>query len=130
MPRKNVLIVQSGGCTAVMNRSLVSVVQQVFDSPRGAFGQVYGAVHGLDGILDEVFLDLRRQDPRAWTGVANAPGAALGSGRRKLHPEDIPKVLQTLSNYKIGYLGSPSEATTRQKRPIESQSRPGSADTS
>ena len=104
MPGKNVLIVQSGGCTAVMNRSLVTVVQQIFDSPRGAFGLVYGAVHGLDGILDEVFLDLRRQHPKAWTAVANAPGAALGSGRRKLHPSDIPRVLQTLSDYKIGYL--------------------------
>ena len=102
--RRNVLVVQSGGCAAVMNRSLAGVVQEVFKN--SSFGEVYGAIHGLSGILQESFLDLRRQPSRICTGVANTPGAALGSGRRGLHPEDIPQVLKTLTRYRIGYLFS------------------------
>ena len=87
-----------------MNRSLAGVVQEVFKN--SSFGEVYGAIHGLSGILQESFLDLRRQPSRICTGVANTPGAALGSGRRGLHPEDIPQVLKTLTRYRIGYLFS------------------------
>ena len=98
----NVLVVQSGGCTAVMNRSLVGVVQEAFEGR--TFGEVYGALHGLDGILDEAFIDLRRHTGRRyWTNVANTPGAALGSGRRSLQPEDMPRVLAALRKYNIGY---------------------------
>ena len=100
--KRNVLVVQSGGCTAVMNRSLVGVVQEVFQDH--AFGEVYGAIHGLGGILDGALLDLRRQPRRIWTGIASTPGAALGSGRRSIRPEDIPRTLSTLSKYNIGYL--------------------------
>ena len=101
--RKNVLVVQSGGCTAVMNRSLVGVVEEVFEWP--AFGEVYGAVHGLDGILDKNFLNLRRQlGKKAWSRIARTPGAALGSGRRNLRPEEVPGVLETLNSRDIGYL--------------------------
>ena len=107
MPTKrNVLVVQSGGCTAVMNRSLAGIVQEVLHSPQSErFGAVYGAVHGLGGVLDEAFVDLRRQRGRRfWAGIANTPGAALGSGRRSLHPEDISRVLDALRKYDIGYL--------------------------
>ena len=104
--KRNVLIVQSGGCTAVMNRSLVGVVQEVFDRRDERFGEVYGAVHGLGGILDEAFLDLRQLSPhkRLWASLANTPGAALGSGRRSLRPEEMPRVLSTLDKHDIGYL--------------------------
>ena len=78
------------------------MVQQVFESR--AFGEVYGAVHGLGGILEEDFLDLRDHPRRSWPSVANTPGAALGSGRRALRSVDIPKALQVLSKYNVGYL--------------------------
>ena len=100
--RNNVLVVQSGGCTAVMNRSLSAVVQRAFESP--VIGEVYGAVHGLAGVLDGAFLDLRRQPKRTWARIANTPGAALGSGRLSLRPDDVPRVLKALDRYDIGYL--------------------------
>ena len=100
--KANVLVVQSGGCTAVINRSLAGVVQEAFEEP--AFGEVYGALHGLDGILDEAFMDLRRRTGRRfWTNIANTPGAALGSGRRRLRSVDMPRVLTALRKYNIGY---------------------------
>ena len=85
-----------------MNRSLVGVVQGV--SEGGAFGEVYGAVHGLGGVLDGALIDLREVSKRVWNGIANTPGAALGSGRLSLRPEDVPRALQVLKKYDIGYL--------------------------
>ena len=100
---RNALIVQSGGCTAVMNRSLADAVQEIFDYPD--FGEVYGSIHGLGGILDEALLDLRRHSSKNfWTRIANTPGAALGSGRRRLRVEDMDRVLDILSKHNIGYL--------------------------
>ncbi len=102
---RNVLVVQSGGCTAVMNRSLVGLVLEVFHSPQGdKLGEVYGAAHGLKGILDGTLLDLRRQPTGLWKRIANTPGAAMGSGRLSLRPEDVPTALSVLSRYNIGYL--------------------------
>ena len=100
--KRSVLVMQSGGCTAVMNRSLVGLVQGAFAS--GAFGDVLGALHGLTGVLDEALIDLRRQPERIWGNIAGTPGAALGSGRRSLRPEDIPRVLEVLGRYDVGYL--------------------------
>ena len=97
----NVLIMQSGGCTAVMNRSLVGLVEALFASP--AIDEVHGASHGLAGILEERLYDLRRQSARTWTRVVNTPGAVLGSGRRSLRSEDVPRVLATLARHSIGY---------------------------
>ena len=99
---RNVLIVQSGGCTPVMNRSLVALVRELFDDR--PVGEVYGAIRGFDGILNDAFLDLRRQPRSAWRRIANTPGAALGSGRRNLRAEDMPRVLDILGKHKVGYL--------------------------
>lgn len=96
------MIVQSGGCTAVMNRSLVGVVKELLE--RNAFGEVYGAIHGLSGILDEDFIDLRGVPAGVWTRIGRTPGAALGSGRRRLREEDVPGVLDTLDRHRIRYL--------------------------
>ena len=100
--RKNVLVLQSGGCTPVINRSLVGLVQEVFR--RDKFGGVYGAVHGVEGVLEGNLIDLNRQPKKTWPGIATSPGAALGSGRRNLKPEDLPRALDTINNYGIGYL--------------------------
>ncbi len=99
---RNVLVVQSGGCTPVINRSLVGVVARASESP--AMGDVYGAAHGLAGILDGSMVDLNGRPGRAWARVANTPGAALGSGRMSLRPDDLPRVMETLDRHRIGYL--------------------------
>ena len=99
----NALIVQSGGCTAVMNQSLAGVVQEIFEYSH--FGEVYGAIHGLGGILEEAFLDLRRHSSKNfWKRIANTPGAALGSSRRGLRVADMDRVLGILNKNNIGYL--------------------------
>ena len=86
-----------------MNQSLAGVVQEIFEYPH--FGEVYGAIHGLGGILDEAFLDLRRHASKNfWKRIANTPGAALGSSRRSLRVADMERVLGILNKNNIGYL--------------------------
>ena len=96
------LVMQSGGCTPVMNRSLMGVVQEA--SEQQAFGEIYGAVHGVDGVLGQHFIDLGRVSEKLWSRIARSPGAALGSARRKLRPEEAQTVLDVLSRRSIGYL--------------------------
>ncbi|RLE18215.1 MAG: 6-phosphofructokinase, partial [Actinobacteria bacterium] len=52
----NALIGQSGGPTCVINQSLVGIIQEAVRSD--AIKNVYGAVHGVQGILDENLIDL------------------------------------------------------------------------
>ncbi len=99
--RGNALVMQSGGPTPVINQSLAGVVREAMEHRQ--FGELYGAVHGLEGVLGENFLDLRRQSKAAWSRVARTPGAALGSARRKLQPEEVPAVLRTLAERGITY---------------------------
>jgi len=100
--KDNLLVLQSGGVTAVINQSLAGVVQEAIG--QGDFGEVYGAVHGLEGLLRQDLVDLRRQPKRVWPGIARTPGAALGSGRRKLRAQELLEVMQTLQEYGITYL--------------------------
>jgi 6-phosphofructokinase len=98
----NVLVMQSGGCTPVLNRSLLGVVAEAQE--QRAFGKILGAVHGLEGILQGDFRDLGAISASTWTRIAQTPGAALGSTRRKLRPEEVPDLLQILSDSRIGFL--------------------------
>ena len=98
----NVLVMQSGGCTAVINRSLAGVVKEAKASR--SFGELYGARHGLEGLLREDLLDLKRQSAATWRSIESTPGAALGSGRRRLKSEEVPAALEVLDKHRIGYL--------------------------
>ena len=98
----NVLVMQSGGCTPVLNRSLLGVVDEA--QKKQAFGKILGSVHGLEGILQGDFRDLGKISRAAWTRIAQTPGAALGSTRRKLRPEEVPNLLRVLSEGRIGFL--------------------------
>ncbi|MEE8443577.1 MAG: diphosphate--fructose-6-phosphate 1-phosphotransferase, partial [Dehalococcoidia bacterium] len=67
-------------------------------------GEIYGAAHGLEGLLQQDFLDLKRLSAAAWRRIARTPAAALGSTRRKLGAEDVQPVLDVFSKYGIRYL--------------------------
>ena len=84
-----------------MNRSLYGIVREVYE--RGGFGEVLGATHGLDGVLDGQFMDLRAPSKATWERTAKTPAAALGSSRRKLAADDVPKVLDILSEHAVRY---------------------------
>ena len=100
MARRNFLVMQSGGPTAVLNRSLYGLVSEA--SRRGA-NEIYGALHGIEGLLSGELVDLTRISRAGWTRIARTPGAALGSTRRNLRDEDRPRLLRALQDYGIGY---------------------------
>lgn len=106
-------MMQSGGNTAVINRSLFGVVSEALG--RGAGDSVFGAVHGLEGLLADELLDLGTYSAVRWKAIAWTPGAALGSSRRRLEPEDVPTVLRVLHDRGIGQVhvigGNDSAAT-------------------
>ena len=97
----NMVIAQSGGPSMVINQSLVGAVVTALNQKK--IGKIYGAVHGIDGILNENFLDMRAYDEATLLGVAKTPSSALGSVRKKPTEEDCKKIFEVLRKYEIGY---------------------------
>ncbi len=101
MKKGNMLIAQSGGPSMVINQSLVGAVLAARDSK--AVGKIYGALHGIQGILDETFIDLRKESRATLEAVANTPSSALGSVRRKPTAEDCQAIFRVLRKLDIRY---------------------------
>ena len=98
----NLIIAQGGGPTAVINASVTGVVLEAFDR-LDASGRVWGARHGIAGILDEAFIDMRDQPEGIWDEIRVAPAAALGSCRKKLTEEDVAHAVEVCKRHDIRY---------------------------
>ena len=98
--RPNALVMQSGGCTHVLNRSLYGIASEFKRAGRGA---LYGAPNGLEGILKDRAVDLSQVSEDRWLSVADAPGAAIGSTRRRLREDDVRPVFEYLDRLDIGF---------------------------
>lgn len=87
MSKKNLIVGQSGGPTAVINSSLYGVVAE--GRCHEEIGHVYGMVNGIEGFLNGTVLDFDEALPQdALDGLMYTPGAYLGSCRYKL-PESL-----------------------------------------
>ena len=110
----NMLIAQSGGPTVVINQSLVGAVLEA--RKHKGIQKVYGALHGIKGILNEDFVDLGKESVANLNLVAQTPSSALGSVRKKPTPEDCAKLFPILQKYNIRYFfyigGNDSAETT------------------
>ena len=93
--KKNLLVMQSGGPTPVVNRSLLGVYEEAVKL--GGFDGILGARRGIEGVLADRVVDLRSVSDAAWRSIARTPGAALGSTRRKLAEDDLPMVTEFLA---------------------------------
>ncbi len=100
-PVGNAAIGQSGGPTVVINQSLVGLIQAA--SKRSEIKNVYGALHGVKGILNQEFIDLKKQNTKTLEIVAQTPCAALGSVRKKPTEEECVKIFETFRSYEIRY---------------------------
>ena len=76
-----VVVAQGGGPTAVINQSLVGVVIEARKFPQVT--RVYGAINGVQGIIEERFIDLTQETTNNLERVANTPASALLSTRVK-----------------------------------------------
>lgn len=110
----NLIIGQSGGATSVINASLIGAVEAALAEER--IDGIYGMLHGIEGLLKEDLIDLRRQPSSVWSRLLHTPSAALGTCRYKLKDEDPERVIAILRRYDIRYLlyigGNDSADTT------------------
>jgi 6-phosphofructokinase 1 len=98
MSRERVgLVAHSGGPTAVINSSLVGII----DESRFAFKTLYGARYGLEGVLAEDFIDLHRQPAELMSQIAKAPSSALGTSRLAATFQDLDRILDIFKKYDI-----------------------------
>ena len=113
MPQGKVLVAQGGGPTAVINQSLAGVVLEARRFP--GVNLVYGAQHGVRGIINEDFVDLTRETSHNIDKVANTPASALGSTRDKPDLKYCQEILKVLKAHGIGcffYIGGNDSSDT------------------
>lgn len=98
----NVLVGQSGGPTSVINASIAGVVSEALNHE--CIEEVYGALNGVLGILQEDLVDLASESQQAIRGLRSTPGAALGTVRYKLKKQqDFERVLEVFKAHNIRY---------------------------
>jgi 6-phosphofructokinase len=100
-PRGNALIGQSGGPTCVINQSLVGIVEEA--KKHASIQNVYGAIHGIRGVLEEKLVDLGKESQETLDAVARTPAAALRSVRKKPTREECEKALTLFQKYDVRY---------------------------
>lgn len=100
---RNVVVAMGGGPTPVINSSLRGVVEATRGYP-GKFGTVYGAWHGVLGILREELLDLSAQSEEEIALLRTTPAAgAIGTARYKLeHEEDLRRIVEVFRAHDVG----------------------------
>jgi len=115
MPQGKVLVAQGGGPTAVINQSMAGVVLEARKFRNVEL--VYGAYHGVSGIIQEEFLDLTQETSHNIEMVANTPSSALGSTRDKPDLRYCQEIFKVLKAHGIGYFfyvgGNDSSDTVR-----------------
>lgn len=113
MTRDKILVAQGGGPTAVINQSLVGVVQEA-----RRFAQVervLGARFGVRGIIDEQLVDLSQESSTHLERIAATPSSALGSTRDKpddAYCQEIFKVLRAHQITQFLYIGGNDSSDT------------------
>ena len=112
MPQGKAVIGQSGGPTAVINKSLVGFIKEATKSD---FDEILGARHGLAGMLSEDFVDLSNLSEAQLYGMGKTPAAALGSVRKKPTDSDIEQLVSIFEKQNIRnffYIGGNDSAET------------------
>ncbi len=109
--KTNVIVGQSGGPTAAINASLAGVIRGAME--QAEIGEIYGALNGIQGLLAEQIIDLRKSMKNAedFDRLAATPAMALGSCRFKMPSAPdaaYDKILEIFQKYNIGmffYIG-------------------------
>jgi len=108
-----ILLAQGGGPTAVINQSLVGAILEARKFP--AIQKVYGAIHGVRGIINQDLVDLSGESRAELERVAATPSSALGSTRDKPDRKYCLEILRVARAHGIGaffYIGGNDSADT------------------
>ena len=97
---------QSGGPTAVINASAYGVIRAALDAEE--ITKVYGAAHGIRGVLDDKLYIMDEESPEELKLLLNTPSSELGSCRYKIaDPEkddtDYRRILEIFKKYNVRY---------------------------
>lgn len=100
------IIGQSGGPTSVINSSVLGAMQTALKSD--CITRVFGAAHGIKGVLDDVLYDIDKEDPAELDLLRYTPSSALGSCRYKLADPDVDdtdykRILEIFKKYDVRY---------------------------
>lgn len=110
-----VVIAQGGGPTAVINQSMVGAALE--SRKFSQVTRVYGALHGVKGIVNEDFIDLTQETTHNLEQVANTPSSALLSTRDKPDVAYCKEIFKVLKAHDVRYFfyigGNDSSDTVR-----------------
>ena len=100
------VIGQSGGPTSVINASAYGVIRTALDHPN--ITNVYGAEHGIKGVLNDRLFDMSREDAKELELLKYTPSSALGSCRYKMKDPDVDdtdykRILEVFKKHDIRY---------------------------
>ncbi len=104
---KGALIIgQSGGPTSVINASAYGVIRTALDNEN--ITAVYGAEHGIKGVLNDRLIDMSQEDPAELELLPYTPSSALGSCRYKIADPDVDdtdykRILEVFKKYNVRY---------------------------
>lgn len=103
----NLMFGQSGGPTSVINASAAGVFLEALKHS-DVIEKVFGAAHGIVGILNEDFYDINQEDPAELELLKYTPSSALGSVRYKMadpakDETDYRRLLEVFRKYNIRY---------------------------
>ena len=104
---KNMVYIQSGGPTSVINTSLYGAIKEARKHP-DEIKNIYGSIHGIEGLIDDELIDINQEDDEQIELLLQTPGSILGTTRRKL-PKDIHdpvygKIMENIKKHEIGYV--------------------------
>ncbi len=109
----NAVIGQSGGPSAVINQSMVGVVERLRES--GTVGRILGARHAVRGIMNNDFIELQDVAQDKLERIAQTPSSALGTSRDKPdrdYCEKIFKVFEQNNVRSFYYIGGNDSSDT------------------
>ena len=100
------IIGQSGGPTSVINASAYGVIRTALDNPN--ITAVYGAEHGIKGVLNDRLFDMSQEDPAELELMKYTPSSALGSCRYKIKDPDVDdtdykRILEVFKKHDVRY---------------------------
>ena len=100
------IVGQSGGPTSVINSSVYGVIDTALKNP--AITRVFGAEHGIVGVLNDRLFDMSQEDPKELELLKYTPSSALGSCRYKMKDPDVDdtdykRILEIFKKYDVRY---------------------------
>lgn len=107
MKNKNMVYIQSGGPTSVINTSFYGAIKEAKKHP-DEIAHIYGSQRGIEGLIDDDLIDIGLEDEEQIELLLQTPGSILGTTRRKLpkdfHDEIYMRIIDNLKKHEIKYV--------------------------